>query len=233
MSGGPPLQLERESPSPISARRKQPKTAGRERTRQKILQATFELIGHERGLSVRIEEICANAQISRGSFYNYFSSLEELFEALAFDLNQDFTAAVQATMRRCGSAAERANAAMRYYLERARGDARWGWAMVHISSHGPLFGASTSASALAIVMEGIDTREFDLEDARFGRDMILGTCLAAMVTQLREGAPEAQPKMLARHILRSLGVPHDRVEEIVARPLPPPSLDPVEREAGA
>ncbi len=196
----------------------------RERTRQRLLDAAFTLLGHERGLAVRIEEICAEAGISRGTFYNHFPSLEGLFDALSFDLSHDFNSAVLATMARMEDMAARTSAAMRYYLERARSNPNWGWAMVNISATGPLFGAETFASALATVEEGIARGEFAVEDARVGRDMILGTALAAMITQLREGASEDQPKMLARHILRALGVPRDRVEEVIARPLPPPTL---------
>jgi hypothetical protein len=45
-----------------------------------------------------------------------------------------------------------------------------------------------------------------------------------MITQLREGTGEDQPKMVARHILHALGVPGDRVDEVIARPLPAPTL---------
>jgi AcrR family transcriptional regulator len=208
----------------IAADRRSQELGGRrERTRQRVLDAAFRLIGRERGLSVRIEEICALAQISRGTFYNYFASLDELFSALSFELSHEFNLSVQATLARMSDGAERTNAAMRYYLERARRDPQWGWAMVNISAHGPLFGAETYESALRTVEEGIERGEFDLEDARFGRDMILGTCLAAMITQLREGSPESQPVMVSRHILRSLGVREARVAEIVAKPLPPPT----------
>ena len=196
----------------------------RERTRRRLLDAAFTLLGHERGLAVRIEEICAEAGISRGTFYNHFPGLEGLFDALSFDLSHDFNSAVLATMARMEDMAARTNAAMRYYLERARSNPHWGWAMVNISATGPLFGAETFASALATVEEGIARGEFAVEDARVGRDMILGTALAAMITQLREGAPADQPKIVARHILRALGVPRDRVEEVIARPLPPPTL---------
>jgi AcrR family transcriptional regulator len=212
-------------PAGIAADRRIQELGGRrERTRQRVLDAAFGLIGRERGLSIRIEEICAQAQISRGTFYNYFASLDELFSALSFELSHEFNLSVRATLARMSDAAEQTNAAMRYYLERARRDPQWGWAMVNISAHGPLFGAETHESAFRTVAEGIERGEFDLEDARFGRDMILGTCLAAMITQLREGAPESQPLMVSRHILRSLGVPDARIAEIVAKPLPPPTL---------
>jgi AcrR family transcriptional regulator len=196
----------------------------RERTRRRVLDAAFALMGHERGLAVRIEEICAEAGISRGTFYNYFSGLEALFDALSFDLSHAFNTAVLATMARMDSMAARTNAAMRYYLERARSNPNWGWAMVNISATGPLFGAETFASALATVEDGIALGEFAIEDARLGRDIILGTALAAMITQLREGTDADQPMRVARHVLRALGVPDDRVEAVIARPLPEPTL---------
>jgi len=200
----------------------------RERTRRRLLGAAFLLLGTEQGRSVRIEEICAEAGVSRATFYNYFSSTDEMYAALSFDLSHAFNIAVRATMARMEGTAERASAGLRYYLDRAREDPRWGWAMVHISAAGPLFGAGTAASALATVEEGIASGEFRLEDARIGRDIILGTALAAMISQLRENLSECHARTVARHVLISLGVPEQRARAIADQPLP----DPHAAEAG-
>ncbi len=194
-------------------------TARRDRTRRHVLDAAFRLIGHARGRSVRIEEICADARISRGSFYNYFASMEALFAALAYDLTHEFTLAVIAEMARRESAAEQADIAMRHYLERARSDPQWGWAMVNIGATGPLFGAETSASALATVEAGMAAGEFLVADARTGRDLVLGTCHAAIVTHLREGSHNDQARIVSRAVLRGLGVVPARIEAIVRSPL--------------
>jgi AcrR family transcriptional regulator len=206
--------------TPVAGRRA-PDTARRERTRRGTLDAAFRLIGHEHGRAIRIEELCAAAGISRGSFYNYFAGMDELFEALALDLTHEFTLAVVAEMGRLESAAEQADAAMRYYLDRARSDAAWGWAMVNIGATGPLFGAETFASALATVEMGIATGEFDVASARIGRDLVLGTCQAAIITHLREGSPGDLPQGVSRAVLRGLGIAAETVERIVTRPLPP------------
>src|SRR5262249_60874481 len=82
-------------PQRRAAVRPAPKLGGkRERTRKTILDAAFGLIGNEKGLTVRIEEICAAAQISRGTFYNYFTSLEQLFEVLAVELSHELNGAL-------------------------------------------------------------------------------------------------------------------------------------------
>src|SRR5215471_18764093 len=109
-------------PAKIAARpqqraenRPKPKLGGkRERTRKTILEAAFGLIGNERGLTVRIEEICAAARISRGTFYNYFTSLEQLFEILAIELSHDLNRALVSTWDETLSHAEGSNAAIQH-----------------------------------------------------------------------------------------------------------------------
>jgi AcrR family transcriptional regulator len=192
----------------------------RGRTRKGIFAATFKLIGHERGLNVRIEEICAEAGVSRGTFYNYFSSMEELFQVLAVELSHDFNASVVTTILQIDSRAERTNAAIQHYLKRARRDSAWGWAMVHLSAMGPIFGAESFAACQMTIAEGIQLGEFDIPHAQYGRDLLMGTCLAAMTATLRGEGTRAQPRIVSHHILRALGVPDARARDIAELPLP-------------
>ena len=119
-------------------------------------------------------------------------------------------------------AAERAGAAIRYYLERALKDPKWAWAMVNISTGGPIFGAETYRLAQRTAEEGIAAKEFELTGPNSGRDLVLGATLAAMMTQLRNSPSSTYPASVARHVLRGMGVPKDRVEQIVSMPLPVP-----------
>jgi AcrR family transcriptional regulator len=192
----------------------------RERTRKRIFETTFGLIGHERGLSVRIEQICAAAGVSRGTFYNYFSSMEELFQLLAVELSHDFNASVIATLSTIESSAERTNAAVQHYLKRARRDPAWGWAMVHLSAAGPFFGAETFEACHSTIERGIKSGEFHIPHAQYGRDLLLGTCLAAMRSTLRGEGARSQPRIVSHLILRALGVPDDRAREISESSLP-------------
>jgi len=90
-------------------------TNRRRRTRQSIFDATLKLLGHEHGRNVRIEEICVEAKISRGTFYNYFPSVEDLFAALALELSHDFNIALINSVSSLQSYAERSNAAIQHY----------------------------------------------------------------------------------------------------------------------
>jgi len=211
-------------PAKIVARpeRPAPKLGGkRERTRKKILEAAFGLIGNEKGLTVRIEEICAAARISRGTFYNYFTSLEQLFEVLAIELSHDLNKALVSTFdAEVSSHAEGANAAIQHYLNYARRDPAWAWAMVHLSAFGPAFGAEAWEACYHSIAKGIEGGEFDVPNATVGRDLMTGTVLATVRTMLRSGGGRSQPRVVAYHVLRALGVPDSRAREVAESPLP-------------
>jgi AcrR family transcriptional regulator len=193
----------------------------RVRTRKKLLDAAFALMGNEKGLTVRIEEICAAAHVSRGTFYNYFASLEQLFEVLAIELSHDLNSGLVATWDETQSHAEGSNAAVQQYLNYARRDPAWAWAMVHLSAYGPSFGAEAWEACYRSIEKGIEAGEFDVPNATVGRDLMTGTVLASVRTMLRSGNDRSQPGAVAYHVLRALGVPDGRAKEIAARSLPP------------
>ncbi|HEX5045751.1 MAG TPA: TetR/AcrR family transcriptional regulator [Gammaproteobacteria bacterium] len=196
-----------------------PKLGGkRERTRKKILDAAFGLLGNEKGLTVRIEEICAAAEVSRGTFYNYFTSLEQLFEVLAVELSHHLNSALVSTWDETKSHAEGSNAAIQQYLSYARRDPAWAWAMVHLSAFGPAFGAEAWDACYRAIEKGIDAGEFDLPNATVGRDLMTGTVLATVRTTL--GGGRSQPRAVAYHLLRAFGVPDARAKAIADSPLP-------------
>ena len=72
--------------------------------------------------------------------------------------------------------------------------------------------------AIEALAKGIEAGEFDVPNATVGRDLMTGTVLATVRTTLRGRRPE--PRVVAHHLLRALGVPDARAKEIAERPLP-------------
>lgn len=192
----------------------------RAKTKKIILSAAFSLLGRERGLSTRIEEICVQAGISRATFYNYFASMDDLFDALSYDIAHDFNDAVQAVIDDMPPGAIRSMSAIRYYLERAIHDPAWGWAMVNLSASGPIFGAETFHYAHISMAEGIDEGEFDVADIEVGRDMMLGTVLASMKTLLKGEKGADHIRLVVQQLLSALHVDTALARQCVDDPLP-------------
>jgi len=197
--------------------------AGRERrarTRAKIVAAAFEIFGSEDGLFTRIEDIASVAGVTRATFYNHFNNMADLREAVSYEVTHDFLEWVNATTSRLADPRERASTAIRLYLRRARDDRRWAWSMVNISANGIIFGAETYRQAERTVSEAIDAGLLRLRSSALGRDLVLGTVLAAVSSLLRgETAPD-YPELVAGHILMGMGVPFLEAREIANRALP-------------
>ncbi|MXO64813.1 TetR family transcriptional regulator [Altericroceibacterium endophyticum] len=192
----------------------------RARTRANILSAAFEIFGDEHGLFARIEDIAEGANVTRATFYNHFSNIEELREALSYEVTHDFLAAVTNTISQLPDARQRASVALRFYLHRARSDRRWGWSMLNLSASGRIFGAETYVQAEVTVLEGIEEGHFIIPSSKVGRDILLGSTLAAMGSVTREDTPQNYPEIVAGYILHALGVSYDEAKNIAGMDLP-------------
>lgn len=192
----------------------------RARTRARIIAAAFDLLGSENGLYTRIEDFAVAAGVSRPTFYNHFAGMEELREALSYEVTHDFLTAVTATIDAYDDPRERAVYAVRFYLHRARTDRRWAWSMVNLSANGFIFGVETYRQAEQTIREGIDAGVLPIPSSALGRDILLGGVLAAMGGMLREDLPENYPEQVAEHILGGLGVDWALARDLSARDLP-------------
>lgn len=198
---------------------------GRERrakTRTKLLRAAFELLGKEGGRTARTEDICQTAGVARGTFYNYFTGVEDMFRALTFDISHDYNDATRAVIRRVPAGAIRSAFALRYYLHKAQEDKQWGWAMVNLSSGGPIFGEETFRYATESVREGMITGQFNVPSAEIGRDLMMGATLSAMMTIVRSECPSSYPEDMVGQILRGLGVSESLIVKCIMPALPDP-----------
>lgn len=209
------------------ARRAEIAADKRKKTRSVILVAAFHLIGEERGHFQRIEDFCKASEIARGTFYKYFTGIENLYAVLADELSSDFDAAVHKVMDVKSTSSSRAAAAVRYYLRAAIDNPRWGWAMVHTSMGREVFGSNVSSRAKATIEEGIASGEFQIATAQMGKALLLGACLGGTLEILHGRADGSYPESMARSILLGLGVSRGIVDAVIEEPLP--SLQPLDQ----
>lgn len=193
----------------------------RTRTRARIVAAAFEIFGDEAGLYARIEEVAEKAAVTRATFYNHFTNMAELRDALTYEVTHDFLEAVTRAISQIPDARIRSSCAVRFYLQRAQADRRWAWSMINLSAAGFIFGAETFRQAEQTVREGLDDLVFRIPSVQLGRDLLLGTTLAAMASIVRGDLPDDYPEQVATSILFGLGVPIDEARTFATQALPP------------
>lgn len=192
----------------------------RARTRAKVIAAAFELFGEEQGLYSRIEDVSQRAGITRATFYEHFSGMAELREAVTYEVTHDFLTAVSHSIQALPDPRERISVAIRLYLDRVRKVSGWGRSMINLSANGIIFGAETFREAEQTVAHAIAAGQLSITDPALGRDAILGTTIAAISTMLREERGADYPEAVVAMILVGLGVPPGDAGEIARRPLP-------------
>jgi AcrR family transcriptional regulator len=202
----------------ILARRAEIAQEKKAETRLMLLHAAFEVLGHEDGRDMQIEDLLSHVGMSRGTFYNYFESREDLFNVLSFDFNHGLDEA----LAQSGEPALWACQAIRIYLHRAQKDRAWGWAMVNISMNGPkILGDDTYRHGAVTLQAGMDSGDFKIANVQIGMDLVMGTALAAIMSILKGNAGPDHPEHVAKALLMSLGVPAAKAERLANQPLPP------------
>jgi hypothetical protein len=146
--------------------------------------------------------------------------MEELREALTAEVTHDFLVAVTQIVSGMPDPRQRAASAIRYYLHRARRDRQWAWSMLNMSANGIIFGAETYRQAELTVIEGMEAGLLRVPCSAIGRDLILGSVLAATGTLARTEAPADYSELIAGFILMGLGVPPEDAQRLASLPLP-------------
>ena len=164
--------------------------------------------------------IAAKAGVTRATFYNHFAGMAELRDALTYELTHDFLTAVSLTIMELADPRAKAAVAFRFYLHRARADRSWAWSILNMSANGVLFGAETQRHAQETVREGMEAGVLSLAVSELGRDLFLGTAIAAIAAMLRENLPGDYPELVTEHILRGLGVPAEEARGFARMPIP-------------
>ncbi|GAA4228067.1 AcrR family transcriptional regulator [Sagittula marina] len=203
-----------------SGRRAEIGAARRAKSRNTILTAAFECYGREDGRIVRIEDVCKAAGVARGTFYNHFDDLEQLRYHLLEEMTGEFDRAVHHMFSALENAAEQSAVAIRYYLHAAEKNPAWGWAMIHSSAPGHTFGEMVWHNSLVTIRRGVDEGLFTIPTAEIGRDILMGSVTAAMVSITRGTTPADYPELISTHVLMGFGMSAQAARELSYRPLP-------------
>ena len=186
----------------------------REKTRQQLHDAAFICLGVKEGRWARIEDICKAANISRGTFYNYYDSVEDLFEDMSYNISHDFNEQVLRTTSLIDNRLERISAGCRYYLKLAMSEPSWGWTMVNVSANSIIFGKETESIVHQTVKDAVNSGDLGSHLSVLGGEIILGSIYAAMITVLNQSVDKDYPEQITEKLLVTLGVEKNKAKRL-------------------
>lgn len=206
----------------IARRRKEIGLERRERTRQRLLEAAARVVAHLGEDEATIDHFISEAEVARGTFYNYFPTRDDLITALWSYVGQDPFRAIQKISAAAADPAERLVMEARLVLARAAQDATWGWLLWYMSRSAESLNEDLRAYPLPDLLAGRASGRFRFGDPEAARDLVVGTIRAAMRTVLTNTPRPDYAEHLSTMLLMALGISATEAARVAARPLPEP-----------
>ena len=178
----------------------------RKKTRAKLLKGALRVFARRGAEAKVIDSVIKKAGVSRGTFYNYFRTNEELFVEVAREVSNEIIRAVDPLVERQENAAAGIACGLVSVLELARAYPVFS---SFVARGGPL---AISAGNLATesvprdIRAGIASGLFTVTDEKLAFDLILGPVIMAFHTVVNESVSESYSRQLAQAVLQSLGV---------------------------
>lgn len=191
------------------------------RTRSALVAAAGRLLSEGRS-SVSIQEITTEADVGFGSFYNHFSSKQELFATAVTQTLEAHDTALEAVTAGVEDPARLLALGVRTTGRLQRQAPEMVRVMLNQGTAVLVHDAGIAPRARADVRAGIDQGRFVVADPELAFMAVGGALLGLM--QLLDLHPEVDAgeasDLLAESLLRMLGVPAQEAATIAAEPLP-------------
>lgn len=192
----------------------------REKTRDKLLVAAARVcasLGEKRS---SINDFITAAGVGRGTFYNYYSTREELLADLWNRVGQHPFRGIVNQMSHLDDPAERIATFMRLVARRGLSDETWGWVVYALSENETELNADLRSFPIPDLIKGWTTGRFDIEDVEVALPLVVGSIRSILLFSLQGRKTGHRVDAIAALVLRGLGVPPEEADAIAKRPLP-------------
>ena len=188
----------------------------RARTQARILEAALRVFAAKGAGVPVIGDFIAAAGVARGTFYNYYDSVEELLEATTKWLEEDLMASIERELDGLVDPVDRLTTGVRLWLYQAEIDAVWCAFVARAVTHGDVVEETVERD----LRDGLASGGFSFGSVQAARDLVVGTLHEAMRRMAAGRVPPRFTEEVARVVFRGLGMPSRRIDAVLRRPVP-------------
>ncbi len=186
----------------------------REKTRARLLDAALEVFSRVAHGTPSIEDVVSTAKVSRGTFYLYFQTLDEMLQALVQRQSDAMTQASLPVYEMLKEPCQRFAVGTRVLYKRAAVDPQWAAFMIRTT---PLDRSQKLAALMQADLQlGNELGQFSFKDIQVAININLSTMMAG-IGALGKGVPEPEDYMdeCIRMALAGLGCSSDLSDKSV------------------
>jgi AcrR family transcriptional regulator len=206
-------------PNTNRARNKDHRTrVGRERsarTETRILEAALEVFAEMGPDAPKIDDFVLAANISRGTFYNYFDSVEALLEATSEWTTRELVEAIENALDGIEGPALRYGIGLRLFFAKAASDPVWSRFVARVWKLGGLEFPRRDIEA------GLRSRVFRAPSAEVAQDLLIGAVRQALLSIGSGRTHSAYVDQMTELCLQALGTDAKKIAATMKHELPP------------
>lgn len=188
----------------------------RERMLAHLLQSVLAVCSAEgRREPANIDDVVRHAQVSRGTFYKYFDSLDLAIAELGLQLADEMTASILSIYDVLEDPIMRTATGFQMFLLRSMLDPEWGAFIAHI---GLLSGDTLFTRKIRQDIQlGVETGDYVVASVEPASDLLMGAKIEAIRRMIAGGGSVAYVQDMAILVLRAFGVAPVKAEKTVHR----------------
>lgn len=206
--------------TPVQDHRVRVAAERREKTRLKLLESALTVLYEKGPDGVVADDFIAAAGVSRGTFYNYFDTTNDLILALASAMSDEFVAAINEYILTCNSPLERLAAGTRLYMQMTLRFPIWGSFLSRLEARIAVRGQFIEHYITRDLTDALDQGLIQVADVLAARDMVIGSIFYGIGTMAAEPTHADHPQHLIEAILRGLRAPEALIAPLAHGPLP-------------
>lgn len=197
----------------------------RERMRARLIEGAMNLVAQKGPLATSIDDVIAEAQVSRGTFYKYFDAPASLVDAVAKEMSNEILLLIDPVVQLHEDPIERMAVGMRLALHLARQHpkvggfiSKLGWP--NLPSDQLMFEFVPRDIAM-----GMQQGKFVTMDMRAAMNLTGGILIGGVHALQTDEVPNDFPEQAAATVLMGLGVDRDTARAVAYSPLDPLRID--------
>ena len=194
--------------------------ARREEMQDRLLLSALALASDKSIHEIGIEEIIEYAQVSRGTFYKYFSSVPQLFALLAKKISNEMIGAFDSFIPDIPDAAIRVSVSTRIGMRLLTNIPLLGKLMLQIQWPNPDPEVNGFKSIERDIKLGISQGRFNKMPPAMGVSLVVGSMIGGVSAMLIKPPAKGYEDLVTQHILLGLGMSGQEASELSTLPLP-------------
>lgn len=170
--------------------------------------------------SLLIDDYVKHAGVSRGTFYNYFTSTNELLTEIAMHMSDEVLDIIEPIISQLDHPLERIMLATKLYLRSAIRFPIWGQLITSVGPKFTIRGRNISQYLARDLKKAHDLNLITIRDYRVSRDIFLGSAYYSLETILMETVDQNYFNLVIETIFVNLGLSQDEVQRLMDLPVP-------------